>query len=73
MAQHIGTQHGIDAVRNRLIVHDPEGAVAYKKLMSPADPAAGLEGTMHKLVAGHNEGLTRLDALEQAVQRRPFS
>ncbi len=71
MAQHIGPQHGIDAARNRLILKDPEGAVAYKKLMSPAGD--GLEGTMHKLVQGHNEGLTRLDALEQAVQRRPFS
>ncbi len=72
MASHIGTQHGIDAARNRLILKDPGGATAYKKLMAPADPAAGLEGTMHKLVQGHNEALTRLEALEEAVQRRPF-
>ncbi len=81
MASTIGPLHGIDAVRNRLTLRDPGGRDVYRKLMSPAGitPEGGpLEGTMHKLVGGHNDvwragGLAdKLAELREELRGRPF-
>ena len=72
----IGTQHGIDATRARLKTVDPSGANAYEKLLgSPSDVN---EGTLKKLVAGHNEvhrsgGISDdVSALKAVVNNLPF-
>ena len=75
MAAKIGTQHGVEATRLALRGNDPEGKVAYDKLLGVAgrDYGAGpVEGTVLKLIQGHNEAIDRLAALEQAVGQRPF-
>ena len=79
MASPISSGHGIDGARLALIADDPEGAEAYKKLMSPYDASnPNRPGTMHKLVLGHNEvwgpdGLAaRVAQLQEELRLRPF-
>jgi hypothetical protein len=66
----IGKNHGIDATRKLLEKLDPQKTTAWIRLFGPA--TSDNEGTLYKLVEGHNE-LTdmhiaqRLDALEKKV------
>lgn len=79
MSAPIGPGHGIDGARLALIANDPEGAEAYRKLMAPQNPSKGYEGTMHRLVQGHNEvwssgGLAdQIAGLREEIRLRPFS
>lgn len=73
MAQKIGSQTGIEATRQRLNAIDP-GKAAYNKLLGLPGQDYGLgavEGTIDKLVTGHNELLDRMAAVE-AGATTPF-
>lgn len=61
MAEKIGTQHGIEAARQRWNTTDP-GKAAYDKLAV----------TLTTLKDGHNEHEDRLDVLEEVLRSRPF-
>lgn len=71
MASKIGTQHGIEAARQRLQALDPQetDVPAYNRVFGepgqvyPGD-ARPVEGTMKKLVANVNELIDRVAALE---------
>jgi hypothetical protein len=74
MAEKIGFQDGIEAVRQRLDTIDP-GKAGYDKLFGKpgTDYGSGeVEGTLVKLKAGHNEFEDRLTAIEDALAGRPF-
>jgi len=75
--QKIGYQDGIEATRQRLNAIDKNKA-AYNKLLGlpGKDYGSGpVEGTINKLVAGHNEfisDIAELKAFKTALESRPF-
>ena len=82
MAQVIGANHGAEALRQKLHrMDDPatSGDFAIDNVLGQPGakypnnaPNTPVEGTLSKLVFGHNEFETRLQKLEQAVALRPF-
>ena len=67
MTGKIGTQTGIEATRLALAALDPVHKPAYYKLLGEPGVDYGfgpVEGTLKKLVAGPNELLDRVAALE---------
>lgn len=78
MAAIIGSQHGIEAARQAFHRIDPppdsDEAWADKVAGQPGrDYGFGpVEGTLMKLVFGHNEFEQRIASLEEAVRNRPF-
>lgn len=74
MADKIGTQTGIEASRLQLLKLGLS-AVGFNKLLGKPGQDYGfgpVEGTVTKLVSGHNEHEDRIAKLEQEVRSRPF-
>lgn len=83
MAQIIGSNHGVESLRVKLHkMDDPAtpGDFAIDNVLGdpgvkyPANnaPNTAVEGTLKKLVFGHNEFEQRIRKLEEAVSLRPF-
>jgi hypothetical protein len=69
----IGTETGIEAARKALVALDPAHDDAYNKLLGKPGTTYNqnvgpVEGTITKLVRGHNELLDRVAALDENLR-----
>lgn len=83
MAKTIGPNHGLESERKRLLALDP-GRPTHNTVFGepgkkyPEAPTTPAEGTLRKLVAGHNEifadgGLAdQLARIREDLRTRPF-